>query len=197
MQSPSIDGFIYVPSISRYVSKGLKHKSKNWFDAHQELHKEGYRMQTMPEFIEFIKYLRTGYSNRQEAEQILDEILTKRDPLRAEWLDADFKIMNNGLYINYLHESKKNSLQPKHQELLHSDTLMENKTPGINLEDWLNNPTSQGLPRSNIQNGSLWYWHPRSETVARFVAGSGRVDLSCNGDPLFSGELIGVRPSRA
>ena len=77
---------------------------------------------------------------------------------------------------------------------------MEDKTPGILLEDWINgkNITSQGLPNKNISSGDLYYWHPRSDnnSVARFSAGSDRANLGCTRGPSGAYSDLGVRPCK-
>ena len=51
------ENFIYVPSIDLYVAKERSHLGLNWHDAHKKLHEEGLLMPTIPQFLEFIKYL--------------------------------------------------------------------------------------------------------------------------------------------
>src|SRR3989338_1255645 len=53
-----IDNFIYVPSINLYVAKERTHLGENWFDAHKELQRQNLRMLNLPEFTEFLKYLK-------------------------------------------------------------------------------------------------------------------------------------------
>jgi hypothetical protein len=178
---PDQDGFIYVPSIQLYVSKERVHLGKNWFECHKLLNKEGLRMPTIPEFVEFLKYLKS--SNNREYTKICNEITEVRKPWRGEWLDADFKVVNEEICINYYHVLDSNrTLIPKDSEILDKNTLMEDKTPGISLEDYLdNNHTSQGLPSKNVKSGDLYYWCPRSDnnSVAGFDAGSGGAILRC------------------
>ena len=73
---------------------------------------------------------------------------------------------------------------------------MEDKTPGINLNDWLNSPITQGLPKSNIKSGELYYWAPMKDnnSVARFGADSGGAGLFCDGGPSGASASLGVRP---
>ena len=194
---PSLDGYIYVPSIDLYVAKERTLYEKNWYEAHKDLHKQGLQMLTIPEFIEFIKYLKSGYQKRGEAEQIWDEILTVRDPWRSEWLDADFKVINEKLHINYNHRTINGELKPGNSEPL-EDCLMENKAPGIDLEDWLNNPTKQGLPRKDTPDGKLFYWclMKDNRSVVRFIAYSNEASLNCSRDPEHSNFFIGVRAAK-
>ena len=177
---PNLKGYIYVHSIKLYVAKERISTRNNWYETHEELHKKGLQMLTIPEFIEFIKYLKDGYKDRKEAEQILDEILTIRSPQRAEWLDADFKVINEKLHINYNHRTINGELKPRNSEPL-EDCLMEAKTPGIDLEYWLNHPTKQGLPGKYTLNGNLYYRCPMKDnnSVAGLYVDSAGTALSC------------------
>jgi hypothetical protein len=189
-------GMIYLPSLNLNFAKQRTHTGLNWYDTHKELHKINQRMPTIPELIAYIKFLQTDYQtvDKQEADSILDDILTVKSPWRAEWLDADFKVKNKQLYINYNHYTDSaGNLLPKNTEKLEA-CLMTDKLPGIDLQDWLDNPTSQGLPRPNINEGSLFYWYPRSDniSVARFYAGSDRAFLGCNRNPRALDASLGV-----
>ena len=188
----NLDGFIYVPSIKLYVAKQRTLHNLDWYDTHKELHKQGSTMPTIPQFIEFLKYLRTDYENKDEAQQILDEILTVRSPWRSEWLDAKFRNQNNQMYVDFNHQTQGADLTPKNSERL-TNYLSENKTPGINLDDWLSRPTSQGLPPSDCKSGDLYYWNPRDGRVSRFGADSDGIDLYCSWGPGSSDGALGVR----
>jgi len=182
-----IDGFVYVPSLGFYVAKEKSHLGKTWNDAHEALNKENLRMLTIKEFLEFLKY------TKKEKPDIYKEIIEIREPWRAEWLDADFKPHNDQLYIYYNHRIKDNKLIPRNQELLDKNTLMKDKK--ISLEFWLNNPTSQGLPRKNTPEGELTYSYPKSDSnsVAWFIADSDGVYLFCGRNPWDSDSSLGVR----
>ena len=73
---------------------------------------------------------------------------------------------------------------------------MQDKTPGISLDHWLSNANSQGLPIPNTNNGDLYYWHPRDNSVARFGSDSGWAGLNCVGGPGDSCPALGVRGAR-
>ena len=176
---PNLTSYIYVPPIDLYVAKGKTLHGKNWYEAHKELHKQGLQMLTIPEFIEFIKYLKRNPT--KDSEKILDEILTARKPWRGEWLDADFKFIDDKLHINYNYRTINGELKPLNSEPL-EDCLMENKEPGIDLEYWLNNPTKQGLPRKDTPGGKLYYWCPvkDNDSVGGFYANSDGAELHYN-----------------
>jgi hypothetical protein len=198
--APVANGYIYVPSIGLYVAKQRVLQGKNWNDCKNGLHANGERMPTIPEFVEFIKYLRANPSgikdaNQSEVASMLDEVLTVRNPYRAEWLDADFKVKGKKLYVNY-NVFENGKIVQKTEAL--ERCLMTDKQPGIDLDSWLNNPTKQGLPKEDIANGTIWYWFPRDDnnSVAWFVANSNGADLDCGGDPAVAVAGLGVRAIR-
>ena len=157
----------------------------------------------LPQWRDFLKSLRSGKAYdgtgslvpKSKLDQILDEILTQRSPWRSEYLDAKFLEQGDKFYITY-HKINPDGTLTKATEALAPDTLMEDKIPGISLDSWLNNAASQSLPIKNTPQGDLWYWHPRNNGVARFVAYSSRVGLYCYGDPRDSSASLGVRFAR-
>ena len=174
--------FIYVPSINLYIAKERTHLNKNWKDCWTELQSQNYQMLKINEFREFLKYTKENHKD------IYNEITEVNSPWRGEWLDANFKVEKNELYLLTENESKKEKLE---------DCLMKDKNPGILLEDWINgkNISSQGLPNKNISSGNLYYWYPRSDnnSVARFGAFDGRTLLGCCRDPSYADSGLGVR----
>jgi len=148
-------------------------------------------MPTIHEFKEFLKYLKHDYSNRAEADSILDGILSAKSPVRAEWLDAKFEEKNGILYLNYGHEAQGNQLVAKYSVPLEK-CLMKEKMPGIDMEDWLNNATSQGLPKEGIKQGCLYYWPPTKNHVARLIADLVGAYFDCDRDQHTPYSLFGV-----
>ncbi len=132
--------------------------------------------------------------------QIFNDITEVRSPYRAEYLDDSFTSVKKGrgksaqeeTYIKYHKFNSQGSLVEVAEEL-DPDTLMKDKTSGIDLRSWLNNRTSQGWPANNVQNGALYYWHPVAGSVAWVVADSGGADLDGYGDPQCSVGGLGVR----
>ena len=185
-ESPNKDNsdFIYVPSINIYVAKQKNSDLffKDWVSCHKELQKNNQRMPTLSEFIEFLKYL-VSNPNNKEYQTIYNGITQRGVNWKGEWLDVDFKFKNKKLYINYNHVFNSNgNLIPKNSELLDSNTLMKDKAPGINLEDYITkNHTQQGLPNKNVKPGYSHYYSPNKDniSVARFGAGHDRVALNC------------------
>ena len=188
----NLEEFIYVPSINLYVAKERTLLGKNWFDTQKELHSKNEKMLNPYEFVEFLKYTK---GNNKE---IYDEITEVKSPWRAEWLDADFKVKNGILYINYHIFDEKGKIVQK-SEVLDKNTLMVDKTPGVSLEDYLlNSHTSQGLPSSDIKKGDLYYWFPRSDnnSVGRFCAFGDWAYLDCSWVPSDRVGIFGVRAAR-
>ena len=155
------------------------------------------------QFLDFIALLKSGkafYADGTPADKklmdnILDEILTVRSPYRGEWLDADFKVKNNKLYINYAHKLINGNLNPQRSELL-EEYLAADKQ--IDLDNLLINSTKHGLPKKNVKEGSLNYWAPDNDnnSVAGFDACSGRFGLVCGRYPQGSSEGLGVRRAK-
>src|SRR3989344_1918888 len=149
-----LSDYIHVPSINLYIAKQRTFQGKTWTDAHGELQYQDLRMPTIPEFIAFVKYLKHDYKNRAEAESILDDILTVQDPWRAEWLDADFKVINKILRINYNHRIVNGILKPMNSEPLEACLMKDHR---VDLASF----NKQGLPTK--EGNDFNYWFPRPD----------------------------------
>ena len=203
---------IYIPSLEMYFAKEITHFKKNWFESNKLLQENNEFMPTIPHFIESLKYLKS--SNNKEYLTIYKDITERKGSWRAEWLDADFKVKDKKLYVNYNHVLDSNgpkgisqrddfikpssgvNLIPKNLEILDSNTLMKDKALGINLEDYINKyHTKQGLPTKKTKSGEMYYWYPRSDnnSVARFSTVENRASLVCNGNPSYRNSNLGVR----
>ena len=121
---------------------------------------------------------------------LIEDITKRIDPTRGERLDAEF-----GKNTLAYHRIREDGTLIKTTEPL-EECLMQNKIPGIDLGDWLRNPTSQGLPRKDTPDGDLHYWHPINNAIARFGADSGGAGLVCFLDPQYSSSALGVRAAR-
>jgi len=192
-EAPPLDGFIYVPSVNLYVAKEKSHLGKNWENAHRELDKQNLRMPTIPQFIEFLKYLKAVPT--PENTKIYNKITKKRAPLRAEHLDAKFIEEDGALKIQY-HIFDDNGRLVPHKEDLEC-SVMENRFVSLDFNN-------QGFPKSlsahqnYVQGENIFFGHPRDGAVARFVAGSISAGLYCycNSTGSDSGSKIGVRAVR-
>ena len=195
--------WVYVPSLGLYISDDRCLLGLDWQHNQEPLHKQGYRMPTIPEFIEFVKYIKSpeGQAKVNNANKILDEILTIRDPFRGEWLDAKFYVRtkNDKLYITYHTFNKKGNIIKKEEELtdhLRADIIMT----GLNLDSWLNDHTKQGLPKKDCPEGNLNYSCPVLGTIGLFNTSTIGLHLDFHLDSNYSNPNIGVRcvahPSR-
>lgn len=186
--------YIFVPKLKLEVAKARTLQGRDCNAQQADLHSGNERMCTIPEFREFINYLRTGYSNKQEAQQILDEIYKVAGNWRSEYLDGKFEKDGKNWLVNY-HKFNPQGLIEQVREPL-APCLMENKIPGISLDDWLANATPQGLPLPNVNSGDLYYWAPVNGAVAWFGACSDGALLDCVWDPTYTSPSLGVRAVR-
>lgn len=186
------DNFDYVPSINLWVAKEKTLFGETWFNSHKMLQEQGQRMLNLREFVEYLKY------QRENNPDIYRGIIEVRSPRRLEWLDADFKMKDKKLYLNTNHILENGELIPQYSKPVTKNTLMKNKTPGISLEAWLNNPTAQGLPRKNINKGDLYYLAPMDDnnSVAGFNAGVGWASFNCDWGPSYRYSDLGVRVAK-
>mgnify|MGYP001573208524 CR=1 FL=1 len=186
------DDYIYLPDVKLYVAKQRSLLGYNWQQAREELAKNNEKMLSPLEFATFLQALSSG---NREMQSLYEDITAVRNSWRTEWLDAKFSksgILNKHS-ITYHKFSQAGSIEEV-TEQLDSNTLMKDKQ--ISLDDWLANPTKQGLPRKDVKKGSLYYWFPRNNYVARFGADAGRADLYCIRDPWDSYSALGVRRAK-
>ena len=187
------------------VSKERSYHNNDWHQSHELLSKDNSFMLTIRQFVDFLNLLKSGKAyngkgdkiNNKELDDLFDEITEVMSPGRAEWLDADFKVINDNLHINYEHRFINNTLTPRYLEPLES-CLMEDKTPGIDIKSWLKNANKQGLPLKKTPDGKLYYRCPMSDnkSVAWFYADSDGAYLYCGRDPQGSNSALGVRRTK-
>jgi|TARA_B100000315_G_scaffold222963_1_gene227387 hypothetical protein len=173
--------YIYVPSIELQVSRETSLHGKNWYETHDFLEGDGERMLTPSEFAEFLRYAKENHQD------IYNEIIELGKSWSLEWIDAYFEQREDSLYVLTGNKTK--------EEKLDENTLMEDKQ--ISLESWIENLTSQGLPSKETKSGNLYYWYPRSNSVAGFGVASGRAVLDGRGIPLDYSLSLGVRAARS
>ncbi len=115
----------------------------------------------------------------------------------SEWLDANFKFKGGKLNMEYDNRGI-GTKTTSHLSVELKNYLTKDKTPGIDMNDWLRDANDQGLPKPNVKDGSLYYWQPGKDnnSVARFGAYSGRAGLCCCRDPSISYSALGVRAMR-
>ncbi|HJX50474.1 MAG TPA: hypothetical protein VJ438_03360 [Candidatus Nanoarchaeia archaeon] len=171
--------YFEVPSLKGIkIAKQRTLLGKSWYESHEALQSQGQRMITLPEFAEVLKY------TQKELPEVYEDITAVRNPWRVEWIDAFFEEREDGMYILTGNKTRAEKLKP---------CLMEDRTPGISLDSWIENPTNQGLPKRNAKEGDLYFWAPKSGAVAGFVAIGVRADLDCVGDPTIRNSILGVR----
>jgi len=183
--------YIEVPSIGLVVPKERTLFNNNFYECQEKLHANNEKMLTPNEFREFLKVAKENDIN------LYNEITQVRSPWRAEWLDADFKYENNKMFVEY-HKFDENGKIKKIREELDKNTLMKDKIPGISLESWLENSTSQGLPKTTVSEGNLYYWTPdkNNNSVARFDASSYGAELVAYGVPSYWYSNLGGRAAK-
>jgi len=187
------------PTILISIEKFYFHK--NWDECQELLYKNGEFMLTVRQFVDFLNLLISGdvkYANgekvpKKEAERILNEIIGVENIQRGEWLDARFIDKERQSYIVYHKVNAKGQIAEITEPL---NCLIKVRTPGIDLNSWLETATYQGLPLSDIKNGSLYYWSPKKNCVARFWADSYCVHLFCDWNPTSSNDDLGVRRAK-
>jgi len=111
--------FIKLPS-GLYISKKRTLPNSTWFEANHQLQEKGFNMPTIPEFLEFLEYI------KENNPEVHEEVTGIRSPWRAEWLDADFNILYGELNINSRHFSYNGELITIKSEPLNETTLPEN-----------------------------------------------------------------------
>ena len=200
--APLEEGFVYVPSINRYLGKHTRFKNSDWYHCHRQLQQESLRMPTIPEFIEFVKYLKANPqgvkdATSEEIKLIQEDILKPKDDYIGEWLDARFTLdKNNQDYIGYHHIMKDGLLIPDNKEPL-EDCLMQDQR--IDLDSWLNNHTKQGLPKVNCLAGNLNYNAPMPDTLFKVAKwgklGTHNICLNCLARADGTEWKIGARPT--
>jgi hypothetical protein len=170
------------------------HFSENWEQAQKSARDENGYMFTIRQFADFLRLLKTGKAYDGKGEKIRDSRLKKlineitqvKDPWRAEWLDAKF----SGTEINYHLINADGSVK---EETANLDCLMEDRTPGLSLDSWLQTANDYGLPTNKTRNGKMYYGYPRNGAVARFVAYADWAYLYCIRDASDADPALGVR----
>ena len=175
--------------------------NNSWHQMHELLQKENHYMPNIEDIVNMSRLLlenKARYAdgtpiNPKEQKRIFNEIYEVRDPWRSEYVDARFEQRADGLYILSNHIIKPdNSLKSMKEENL-EDTLMKDKTPGIDLLSWLNDPNKHSLPEKNIKKGKYYYGFPKKDAVAGFDASSDGAGFGCNRGPQYSDASLGVR----
>jgi hypothetical protein len=167
--SQNMSGFIYVPSIGIYFAKPDLYDwpKKNWQDTHEMLASKRkrdsslpVRMPTIPEFIEYIKYLRENSGTRfrrNEYWDIFSRIVNKGGNFTS-FLDAYFAEENGEMYILTENKTKRELLE---------DCLMDIR--GFVDIDSFNRqglPTKLSKKQKYVQGENIYYWPLQSGRCA-------------------------------
>lgn len=179
----------------------------NWSESYDILRKLELLMLNLRQGADFLAHVRDGIDGRvkvfdgSETElgrdvltKIYDDITKVKPPYRAEWYDNKFSQSGRSWNVTYHKIERDGTIREVTEPL--QDCLREDKTPGIDLNHWLRNATYQGLPPSDTPQGSLYYWHPRNGSVARFDAYSDGAALLCDRNSQYSNAGLGVRAAK-
>ena len=197
--APAREDYVFVPSLGLYISKDRYLSGSNWHITQFLLHDSRRRMPTIPEFIEFLKYLRSpeGKENVNDADEIIKTILPDELEHSGEWLDARFELTKKDeLLMSYHFFDNQGNIIKNHEIVEPHLRYIRNSVEdvGISLDEWLNNHTNQGLPSESCSKtgGNLYYSCPRQSSLSRFSF-SKNPSLHCDTDLLFSHNYEGVR----
>lgn len=192
--------YVFLPKHNIYISKNRLRVEKNWFEAHEELHKRKARMATIREYVSFLDFL-------WDRDQTCNQILSARIFHDGEWLDAAFSGTDEQLYISYNNRIIKGKLAPLNYEIIKDSQPPPGKSKDegknaypIALNSWWYNPTVHGLPNENVfvtrnllRSDERWgrldgtyYMPPKMKgnlRVAKFYVESQGAFLNCNADP--------------
>ncbi len=178
------NNFIYVPSIKLWVAKE-KTYFKNWDEGWEDLEKQGLGMLPPLEFIKFLKYC------KDNSPEIYQDITRKKEPWRAEWIDAYFEQRADGMYIWTMNKTKAEKLS--HKTLMKFCHHSFGPDSRISLDDFLNkHHTRQGLPTKKTKPGNLSYLPPSENSVAVFFAAPKDIQFGCMADIVQTSFNIGV-----
>lgn len=180
---------IYIPSLGLSIAKQAHLFGLDYHQQQKESNSIGVRFSTLYEQVEFLKHLWDNRNNL-DYKKIFDYITKAEGCWRAENTDAYFEKDNKGqIYVLSHILSQDGQIKQLIEPL--EDCLMEDRR--IDIEHYLINHTSQGLPKKDIQKGNYFYYYPRDKSVARFVANSFWAGLNCGRHPGSSIGDFGVR----
>ncbi len=204
-QEVSLDSYLILPGRARgnyeypdlLVAQDVSYKGKNWHESHEVLHREDSFMLNPRQFIDFLNLLkkrkvydgRGSKANSSRVRAVLGGIMGKRDPWRAEWLDAYFAYVDRNMYMFYNHRTIDGRLLATRVEPLEKyireDCYVD-----------LGSANRQGLPVKKSRSQETYFMGPRKNSVAWLRADFGRVVLCCNWDSLPSGSALGSRRAK-
>ena len=177
------------------VARERSKEGKNWTDTQTELRTENSYMLTIRQFVDLLSMLKSdkvydGTGTQLKSEEVttlLNEIREVRAPYRSEHLDAKFNKQVTQTQITY-HKIKSDGSIEEVTENLEECVMIDTR---IDLNSWLANSTTQGLPKR--LKGDLYYHSPRHGAVARFIANTYGAGLNCYRSPINANASLGVR----
>ena len=196
--------YILIPTTNSVIAKQQSYSNLKWADAIFKLNENKLFMPTIPLMMKHLEnviqakegkvklYDAGGKEiSKDETAKIYDSRTKSANGIWT-WLDADFKVVDGKLNINYNHKFVNNELKPANSEQL-LPCVMKDCYVDLTFN-------KQGLPikesgtQSYLQGKNINYWNPRSDnnSVARFWASSDWANLYCNWNPDNSNASLGV-----
>lgn len=158
-------------------------------------------------FVDFLSEIESGLNGKKSVyngsgniiskdrlQIVWDEITGIKRCWRGELFDNLFSKKGKQLYLTY-HKIKNDKTLERVTEPVEA-CLMQDKTPGVDIDYWLRSATKQGLPQKKIPNGSLYFWYPRDKCFAGFDACFGRASLGCDKHSIGRDSSLGVRVAK-
>src|SRR3989344_478025 len=118
-----------------------------------------------------------------ERRYLLDEMIGKRSPWRAENLDNEFHLVNGIWIMNYNFRKVNGAYKFEGKEI---NPLLKDGYITLNDLD------EDGLAKK-VGMGDIFYYHPRDNSVVRLGSGSDRANLDCDRIPSDSDGALAVR----
>ncbi len=165
----------------------------NWSQHHHKLHTIQAVMTPSRDLIDLILELQSGKKmfhgngdiiSSTRKKEILDYIIKKVNPWRAENLDNYFHVFNDETYMDTNHIVLNNKIEHTKRDKV--DFIGQF---GLTSFKYFN---KDGLA-SKLKGEEVRFNYPENNRIARFSADSGGAGLYCGRDPTYSDTELGVR----
>jgi hypothetical protein len=206
--------YLQVPPYNLIIAKSEIHKGKDMYQALEALAEENLFMPSPAEFMRHWMNVKNAAVDKTNVLVYADDTKvpdaetldlwkymssSHRDGCWT-WLNALFKVDNNNNWsidqnLNVITGADgKKVLQGTSQPLdcpIREDCYvdLEFNTQGF--------PIRKSAEQKYKQGDNIYFWHPRDNAVAGFVASSDGAGLNCNGVPSSRWPSLGVRQARA
>lgn len=165
----------------------------------EKIHREGGFLFIPRQFVDWILLLRSGkvYDgngktvSRTIVNNLLDHLLSSREPFRGERLSGQFTQVDGINYFAYYRFDSDKKFYKVTDRI--TDCLLEEPLRGISLEHWFAAATAQGFPPVSSPTGRLRYRPPQHERVPWIGADEYGPIFNCAGDPSFKDKEFGMR----